>query len=153
MTGRDLAPRTRGSVGFVGMFERTGELGELRHFGVAPTSFDLSADGSMHLAATGVPAELGEVDELRGRFSGGESDALWLVLSPELDKVTKATWLGGDGADDPTAIAVGPDGKVRLVGSTLSRNLPVSSDAAQRKFTLWEEYAMGSEGFVAIAPQ
>ena len=154
VTGRDLAPRRRGGVGFAGVFERTGELGKLRHIGLPPTGFDLSADGSMHLAATAVAADLGEVEDMRGRFAGGASDAVWLVLPPDLDRVIRATWLGGDGADTAGAIVAGRDGKVRLVGSTLSRNLPVTQDALQREFTLYGgEYLIGGEGFFAIAPQ
>ncbi|MBI2685842.1 MAG: hypothetical protein HYX27_05980 [Acidobacteria bacterium] len=154
VTGRDLAPRRRGGAGFAGVFERTGELGKLRHIGLQTAGFDLSADGSMHLAATAVAADLGEVEDMRGRFAGGASDAVWLVLSPDLDRVVRATWLGGDGADTAGAIVAGRDGRVRLVGSTLSRNLPVTQDALQREFTLYGgELLIGGEGFFAIAPQ
>lgn len=154
ITGAALTPiRTQGS-GFVGVIERTGEFGALRYIGVSPTVFDLAADGSVHLATQAVPADLGEVGTVRGTFAGGPNDAVWLVLSPNLDSVVRATWLGGDGEDVPAAIAAGRDGKVRLVGSTLSRNLPVSPDALQRNFTLYGgQILIGGEGFLAIAPQ
>jgi len=91
---------------------------------------------------------------MRGTFAGGASDAVWIVLSPDLDRVVRATWLGGNGADTAGPIVAGRDGKVRMAGSTLSRNLPVTPDALQREFTLFGgEYLIGGEGFLAIAPQ
>lgn len=154
VTGDDHAPRRRAINGIVGRYEATGELGVLRYAGVAAPGFDRSEDGSIHLAVTAIPADLGAVEETWGSFGGGASDVVWLVLSPELDRVVRATWLGGSGADTASAISAGADGKVRLVGSTVSRNLPVSADALQREFTLFGgEQQIGGEGFLAIAPQ
>ena len=42
-----------------------------------------------------------------------------------------ATYLGGSGADLVRGIALGPAGEVYLVGSTTSRDFPVTPNAAQ----------------------
>lgn len=154
VTGEDLAPRRMGSVGFIGTLDASGRLQQLRHTGLQSGGFDVGANGVTHLLMTATPADIGDATEVRGRYSGGASDVVWLVISPELTHVTRATWLGGDGADTAGAIAVGRDGRVRLTGSTFSRNLPVTEGAMQRTFTLYGgEVQIGNESFLAIAPE
>lgn len=151
VTSPSLMPRTRGSASFIGVMNPAGELESLRYIGAQTNAFDLSPDGAVHLAATAVPADLGEIEDVRGSFAGGASDAVWLTLSPTLDHITKAVWLGGDAADSVTAILAGPGESVRLAGSTTSRNLPVTPSAQQPKISLYEQSLVGSDGFFAIA--
>jgi hypothetical protein len=62
-----------------------------------------------------------------GDFQGGASDGLWTVLDLEASRVVQATWLGGSAADEITGVAVGPDGMVRLVGTTSSDDFPTAN--------------------------
>lgn len=60
-----------------------------------------------------------------------DGDGLLAVLSPDGSKLIYATFLGGSGDDLIRSIAIGPDGEVYLVGSTSSRDFPVTSNAVQ----------------------
>jgi len=60
-----------------------------------------------------------------------DGDGLLVVLSPDGSKLIYATFLGGSGDDLIRSIAIGPDGEVYLVGSTSSRDFPVTSNAVQ----------------------
>jgi hypothetical protein len=80
-----------------------------------------------------------------GSFQGGGDEGLWTVLDLETGRVVQATWLGGSGADEITGIAIGPDGMVRLAGTTSSDDFP-ATDPLQAKR---EGFA---DGFLAVAP-
>lgn len=78
-TGDDLGPRQ--AIGsFAAQFDANGRLGALRYLGVTAATFDRAADGSLHLAATAKPSNLGAVEIETGRFAGGAADAVWLEL-------------------------------------------------------------------------
>ena len=53
------------------------------------------------------------------------------VLSPDGSRVVYATFLGGGGDDLIRSVAIGPNGEVYLVGSTSSKDFPVTSNAVQ----------------------
>jgi hypothetical protein len=53
------------------------------------------------------------------------------LFGPDDSKLLYATYLGGSGADLVRSIAMGPRGELYLVGSTTSRDFPVTPDAAQ----------------------
>ena len=52
-------------------------------------------------------------------------------LSPDGSKLVYATFLGRSGDDLIRSVAIGPNGEVYLVGSTTSRDFPVTSNAVQ----------------------
>jgi len=52
------------------------------------------------------------------------------VLSPDGSKLLYATYLGGSAADLIRSLAFGPKGEVYLVGSTSSKDFPVTPGAA-----------------------
>src|SRR5262245_353768 len=58
---------------------------------------------------------------------GTLSDAYVLKINPAGDTVVFGTWLGGDGFDSPSSIAVDLDGNVYLAGSTTSSNFPLQN--------------------------
>jgi hypothetical protein len=60
-----------------------------------------------------------------------DGDGVLAVLSPDGSKLVYATFLGGSGDDLIRSCAIGPNGEVYLVGSTSSRDFPVTSDAVQ----------------------
>jgi photosystem II stability/assembly factor-like uncharacterized protein len=151
VTGDDLGPRQIPS-GFVARFDAAGQLGALRSLGVIATSLNRAKDGSLHLAATTNPSNLGAREIENGTYGGGASDAVWLTLAPDLSRMTRARWLGGSAADGASAIHLGSDGRIRMVGFTSSLDLPASPDAFQRQFGLWNSAVIGADGFLAIAP-
>lgn len=58
-------------------------------------------------------------------------DGVVAVLSPDGSKLVYATFLGSSGDDLIRSVALGPNGEVYLVGSTSSRDFPVTSNAVQ----------------------
>jgi len=58
-------------------------------------------------------------------------DGVVAVLSPDGSKVVYATFLGSSGEDLIRSVATGPYGEVYLVGSTSSRDFPVTSNAVR----------------------
>lgn len=61
---------------------------------------------------------------------GGKSDVVVLKLAPDASRVIWATYFGGSGDDGGgPSIRVGPEGSVFVVGSTDSRDLPITSGA------------------------
>ncbi|MBL7186102.1 MAG: SBBP repeat-containing protein [Phycisphaerae bacterium] len=55
------------------------------------------------------------------------------VLSSDGSKLVYATFLGGSGDDLIRSVAIDPNGDVYLVGSTSSRDFPVTSNAVQTR--------------------
>ena len=74
-------------------------------------------------------------DALQTAFHGGKQaqngDGVLAVLSPDGSKLVYATLLGGSGDDLIRSVALGPKGEVYLVGSTSSRDFPVTPNVVQ----------------------
>ncbi|MBI5648597.1 MAG: SBBP repeat-containing protein [Ignavibacteriae bacterium] len=91
----------------------------------------IDARGNVYLAQPGVlgPHPHVTAGAYQTRHAGGE-DAVVAKLAPDASSVIWASYYGGSGADGggPT-VRVGPGGRVWMVGSTNSRNLPVTSTA------------------------
>ena len=66
----------------------------------------------------------------RGKGSR-DGEGLLAILSPDGSKLVYATFFGGSGDDLISSIAIGPNDEVYLVGSTSSRDFPVTSNAVQ----------------------
>ncbi|MCX6604717.1 MAG: hypothetical protein NTV52_14110 [Acidobacteria bacterium] len=104
-------------------------------------------------AAPASPSNLAEgVAPVRGRFAGGTSDALWMTIAPDLSQVLQATWLGAAAGELALAVHLGSDGRIRMVGSTLSPDLPVSSNALQSKFVQGDARSFRADGLLAVSP-
>lgn len=127
-TSDDSGAREQIPAGFAAEFDGSGRLEVLRYLGVLPVGIDGAPDGSWHVAA-----------------NTAAGHAAWLSITPDLSGFAMMTPFGGDGRDQAMAIHVGRDGRVRIVGSTTSENLPVSPDALQ------ERPGGGTDGFLAIA--
>ena len=63
--------------------------------------------------------------------AGGGGDAFLAKLSPDLTKLTQATYLGGSGFDQAFALAVSAKGDVFVAGGTASANFPATAGGAQ----------------------
>ena len=68
-------------------------------------------------------------------YGGGkqahEGDGVLAVISPDGSRLVYATFLGGSDDDLIRGIAPGPSGEVYLVGSTSSRDFPVTPNAVR----------------------
>jgi hypothetical protein len=74
-------------------------------------------------------------DALQRAYRGGkkaqEGDGFFVVISPDGSRLVYATFLGGGDDDLIRSIALGPNGEVCLVGSTFSRDFPVTLNTVQ----------------------
>jgi hypothetical protein len=71
------------------------------------------------------------VGALQGTDKGGGADMFVAVLNPALgaDALTFSTLLGGVNSDAGYGITVGPDGMIYAVGTTGSKDFPVTANA------------------------
>ncbi len=83
-----------------------------------------------HSSSTDFPVT---TEALQAKFGGGPGDGALAILSADGSRLLYASYLGGSGDDLIRSIALGPRGEVYLVGSTSSKDFPVTSNACQRK--------------------
>lgn len=76
-----------------------------------------------------------------GRVGG--ADGFVATISHDGAAFLHASYLGGDGADQGTGIAVDDDGRVHVVGATNSSNFPVTPDA-------FRSTGLGLDAFVTV---
>jgi hypothetical protein len=72
-------------------------------------------------------------DALQSCYGGGPGDGALAVLSRDGSKLLYATYLGGSGDDLIRSLALAPGGAIYLVGSTRSKDFPVTAGAASPK--------------------
>ena len=72
---------------------------------------------------------------LQGKYGGGSGDGALAIFSADGAKLLYATYLGGSGGDLIRGIAIGPKGEVYLVGSTSSKDFPVTGGAFQKRLS------------------
>jgi hypothetical protein len=82
-------------------------------------------------------------DALQKEFGGGTLDGLIVALSADGSKLLYGSYFGGSGDDTLRGLAFGPDGALWTVGTTDSRNLPPTKNAAAFGYRKG-----GSDGFV-----
>jgi hypothetical protein len=97
----------------------------------------LDAGGNIFIVGTSRSPDIPLTSNaLQSAFAGSDGqwdgDGLLAVFSPDGSKLLYATYLGGKGADLIRSIALGPKGEVYLVGSTSSKDFPVTSGAVQK---------------------
>jgi hypothetical protein len=68
---------------------------------------------------------------LQATYGGGRSDGAFAVFSPDGSELFYATYLGGTGGEIIRSLALGSNGEVYLVGSTSSRDFPVTANAVR----------------------
>ena len=69
-------------------------------------------------------------DAAQPAYGGGSHDGWVAGFTPNLDRLRFLTYLGGSGEDRVTALTAEGNGRIHAVGSTLSSDFPVSTDAA-----------------------
>ncbi len=118
---------------FAAVFDSSsGQLESSRLLGRAGSAAALDPLGRLHVVGSAAPADVAELDlPFNGSFQSGQTDGLWTTIDLDVGRILQATWIGGAGTDNLTAIAIGTDQKVRLVGTTTSSNFPVTPKAIQ----------------------
>ena len=110
------------------VLEFTKELGGGGYdWGVGVT---VDAAGYVYLVGNTLSSDFPTVDPFQAGIGGGlyyEQDAVVVKLDPSGTQLLYSTYFGGSGLDDGTAIAVGSDGSVVIVGRTDSTDLPLQS--------------------------
>ena len=95
-------------------------------------ALSLDAGGSVlvagYTASINFPGTTGGAQSANG---GGLNDAFVARLSSSLTTLVQATYVGGNGDDQATSVALGAGGSVLVAGNTSSTNLPVTSGGAR----------------------
>ena len=87
--------------------------------------------GAIYIAGDISSDRLGAVNPFQPAFGGGD-DAVVAVLAPGTLQKAMVSFLGGDGFDSPTSIAVDPQGNILVAGlTTLSTTFPTTPGALQ----------------------
>ena len=106
----------------------------------AASAIAIDADGAAYVTGTTMapnfPTTADAVQPTKpGPVSGGgyftPFEGFYSVISPDGAELEGSTYLGGQEYDAGNAITVGADGRVVVVGSTVSDDMPVTDDAYQ----------------------
>jgi hypothetical protein len=98
---------------------RLGGSGAETALGVA-----VDASGAAYMSGATESTDFPTVRAIQSRFGGG-TDAFVTKVAPGGTSIDFSTYLGGNGSDVATAIAVDSAGRVHITGSTASPNFPL----------------------------
>ena len=90
-------------------------------------------DGTIHVAGTTDSPDIPTQGGWGTSPPGGSSDAYVGSFGPD-GGLMSGTYLGGSGQDVADDIAVGPDGRIYVIGTTNSPNFPITDGAFQPSF-------------------
>ncbi|GAA4037839.1 hypothetical protein GCM10022409_23820 [Hymenobacter glaciei] len=92
----------------------------------------VDAADNVYLASSTTSRDFPVAGGLGRSYGGGTSDALLVELTPSLDAVHWASYLGGSGADAAYSLQVEPGtGEVYVAGGTTSANFPTTAGTTQ----------------------
>ncbi len=95
----------------------------------AITAMTVDRAGIIYVAGYTSSGDIAGTDNSYQGTVGGVTD-IWVArINPAragAASVTAFTYIGGDGADAPTGLAIGTDGLLYITGSTLSTNFPIA---------------------------
>lgn len=112
-------------------FKRAANLPLLRQFFAEAATTD--AQGAVYIAGDISSDRLTTVDPVQSTF-GGLDDVVVAVLKPGSYEPAFVSFLGGDGSDLPTGIAVDPQGNIFVSGIVISgTTFPTTPGAFQRE--------------------
>lgn len=112
-------------------FKRAANLPLLREFFYAAGTMD--AQGAVYIVGDISSNRLTTVDPVQSTF-GGRNDVVVAVLKPGSHEPAFVTFLGGDGLETPTSIALDPQGNIFVSGVvTIGTTFPTTPGAFQRE--------------------
>lgn len=91
------------------------------------------SQGAAYIVGQTDSQDLPTVNPVQSAFGGGPFDAFVAVFSPDTLQPVFATYIGGNDIDDPSGIAVDPQGNIYVTGLTFSTNLPVNGVQTSRR--------------------
>jgi hypothetical protein len=91
------------------------------------TAIAVDAGGNAHVAGYGYSIDLPVTANALQPATGGGYDAFVAELNPAGNSLLYLSYLGGNGSDAATALALDPAGNIYIAGWTLSTNFPVVS--------------------------
>jgi hypothetical protein len=97
----------------------------------AITAMVTDRSGIIYMAGTTHSGDIAGTDNSFQGTPGGLTDIFVARINPTRTgaaAVTAFTYIGGDGNDIPTGLAIGPDGLLYLTGSTTSTNFPMTGN-------------------------
>jgi hypothetical protein len=105
-------------------------------------ALDIDTSGNLYVGGTTYSSDFPTTDGVLQPAKAGNYDAFVAKLSPGGSTLLYATYLGGNGSDAITSLAVGSTGDVWMGGYTSSTNFPLSG--------AWQSVAGGSfDAFIA----
>lgn len=84
----------------------------------------VDASGAAYVFGSTNQTSLPTVNAAQPSYRGGSSDTYIAKLSPDGSTLMYATYLGGNGVDEPSGIAVNSSGNAYMTGYTTSTNFP-----------------------------
>ncbi len=92
----------------------------------AANAIAVDSTGSAYVAGQTFSSDLPVVNSLQATYAG-DYDAFWAKLDPTGSTLSILSYLGGNGSDTATAIALDGSGGLYLAGWTMSTNFPVQN--------------------------
>ncbi len=103
----------------------------------------LGTNGNLALTGWSNSADLPTNPDSFAPDYGGEFDGFLLQLTPDLDEIDFATYLGGSGEDRATAVVLDNHNTVTVSGYTLSSDFPISPSAYQTNLAGdWDSFVL-----------
>ncbi len=97
------------------------------------TSIARDGTGNVYLLGHASNSDIGTKNALQTNFAGGDTDMFLWKLTPNLDNIIYATFLGGTGEDDASDLAVDAAGNAYIAGATKSNDFPMVNAIQRNK--------------------
>ncbi|MFX0207213.1 MAG: hypothetical protein ACFFDT_14585 [Candidatus Hodarchaeota archaeon] len=108
-------------------------------------SFDLDSSGNLIISGRTTSANFPVTTDADQSVFGGGADGFFMRLSPNCTTILYSTFLGGSNNEGINEITIDTQGNIIVIGSTMSSNFPITTDAYQSSIS-----STHSDNFIAI---
>ncbi len=102
-------------------------------------SMVLDSKGNVYIAGTTWSTDFPITKGAYQTNNRGNGDVFVSKLSNDLGRLIASTYFGGSERENLRSLAIGPDGSVFIAGITLSRDLPITSDSYDQRWSGWDD--------------